>query len=222
MSSPRQSAATEAALQNIPAMPESIACDEDGVLLARLRAGDDSAYEELVQGHGGRMLATARRMVRREEDAHDIVQEAFLLAFRSLPAFEGRSRVSTWLHRIVVNVALMKLRSRRRRPEVSIDDELPQFRSDGTRVLEDHDATSLDPAGAYENATMKVLLRSCLERLPDVHRTVIVLRDMEDLTTEETAEILGIRPVAVKVRLHRARQALKTLMQKELGDRTGR
>lgn len=207
---------SQAVAEDFATMPESVACDEDGVLLARLRGNDESAFEELVHAHGGRMLSTARRMVRREEDAADIVQEAFLLAFRSLPAFEGRSRLSTWLHRIVINVSLMKLRSRRRRPEVSIEDELPGFRSDGTRRIEDHDAASLDPADALENESMKVLLRACLDRLPDSHRTVILLRDIEDLSTQETAEILGIREVAVKVRLHRARQALKSLMQKEL------
>ncbi len=200
----------------VAAIPHLAVCDEDGVLLVRLRSGDDSAFEELVRDNGGRMLATARRMLRREEDANDVVQEAFLLAFRSLPAFEGRSRLSTWLHRIVVNVALMKIRSRRRRPEISIDEELPHFRADGTRMVESHDASDLDPADAFEAGSMKALMRRCMDRLPDSHRTVLVLRDIEDMSTEETAAILGIRTVAVKVRLHRARQALKTLVQKEM------
>lgn len=191
---------------------------EDDALLARLKNGDDAAFEELMHASGGRMLSTARRMVRSEEDARDVVQEAFLLAFRSLPAFEGRCRLSTWLHRIVINVALMKMRSRKRRPEVSIEEQLPRFAADGRRVVEAHDVVELTPADAFERETMRVLLRRCMDRLPDSHRTVILLRDFEDLSTEETAEVLGIRAAAVKVRLHRARQALKTLLQKEMMD----
>lgn len=196
----------------------SIEGDQDASLLERLKAGDDLAFEELVRASSGRMLSTALRLVRGDEDAHDVVQEAFLLAFRSLPSFEGRCRLSTWLHRIVINVALMKLRSRRRRPEISIEDQLPRFGADGSRVVETHDVVDLTPADAFERETMRLLLRRCMDRLPDSHRTVLLLRDFEDLSTEETAKVLGIRAAAVKVRLHRARQALKTLMQKAMLD----
>jgi RNA polymerase sigma-70 factor (ECF subfamily) len=193
-------------------------CGEDGALLARLKGGDETAFEDLVQTSGGRMMSTARRLLRSEEDARDVVQEAFLLAFRSLPSFEGRCRLSTWLHRIVINVALMRLRSRKRRPEVSVEDQLPRFGADGDRRIEPHDVVDLTPADALEKETMRVMLRRCMDRLPDSHRTVILLRDFEDLSTEETADVLGVRAVAVKVRLHRARQALKALLQKELMD----
>ena len=196
--------------------PEHIARDEDAALLARLQRGDEDACAELGEANGGRMLSTVRRMVRSEDDAHDVVQEAFLLAFRSLPSFEGRSRLSTWLHRIAVNVALMKLRSRKRRPELSIEDQLPRFGADGRRVLEAHDFADLTPADSLEREQMRVLVRQCMDRLPDSYRVVLLLRDIEDLSTEEAAEALGIRTVALKVRLHRARQALKTLVQKAL------
>src|SRR5215510_12491477 len=85
-------------------------------LLERLLAGDEQAYEELVRTYGGRMLAVARRFLPVEEDARDAVQDAFLSAFRSISSFEGHAQLSTWLHRIVVNAALMKLRTRRRKP----------------------------------------------------------------------------------------------------------
>src|SRR5262245_27545466 len=103
-------------------------CASDDVeLLERIRAGDERACEALVRRHGGRMLAVARRFLRTEEDSADAVQEAFLSAFRSLDGFEGRSAPGTWLHRIVVNVCLMKLRARSRSREVRIDDLLPTF-----------------------------------------------------------------------------------------------
>ena len=105
--------------------------DADATLVDRLRAGDPQAFETLVREHGGRMLAVARRVVSVEDDARDVVQEALLSAFRSIRSFEGTARLSTWLHRIVVNAGLMKLRSRRRRREDPIDDLLPRFDEDG-------------------------------------------------------------------------------------------
>lgn len=195
-----------------------IECDEDSALLGRLRAGDEAAFEELLQGNGGRMLATARRIVRSDEDARDVVQEAFLLAFRSLPSFAGRARLSTWLHRIVINVSLMRLRRRRRRPEVSIEDQLPRFAADGHRVIEDHDVVDLTPPDELERETVRVRVRRCIELLPDSYRVVLMLRDIEELSTEETADALGVRTGTVKVRLHRARQALKVLLEKEMSE----
>jgi RNA polymerase sigma-70 factor, ECF subfamily len=207
-------AAAISLLEDFPA-PAGIGAD-DSPLLARMQSGDESAYEELVRTNGGRMLSTARRMVRREEDAQDVVQEAFLLAFRSVASFEGRSRLSTWLHRIVINVALMKLRSRKRKPEVSIEEQTPRFHADGSRIIEAHDIVDLSPAYALERERLRILMRRCMDRLPESYRVVLMLRDIEDMSTEETAEALGIKAVAVKVRLHRARQALKTLVQKEM------
>src|ERR1043166_6982331 len=107
---------------------------DDEMLLAGLKAGEEQAFETLVRMYGGGMLAVARRFVKNDEDAQDIVQSAYLNAFRSLGQFEGQCLVGTWLHRIVVNTALMKLRSRRRKPESSIDDLLPTFQDDGHHV----------------------------------------------------------------------------------------
>lgn len=114
-------------------MTHPVAPDE-AALLAALRAGDEHAFELLVRAFGGRLLAVARRLVRDEEDARDVVQTAYLNAFRSLPDFAGGSQLATWLHRIVVNVALMKLRTRRRKPEQSIEALLPAFLDDGHHV----------------------------------------------------------------------------------------
>mgnify|MGYP003445826784 CR=1 FL=1 len=95
--------------------------DDEAGLIAQLRAGDQAAYEQVVRTYGGRLLAVTRRIVGSDEDARDIVQDAFLNAFKNLDKFEGNSRFSTWLHRIAVNAALMKLRTRKRRPEQSIE-----------------------------------------------------------------------------------------------------
>ena len=194
--------------------PNHIGTIDESVLVARLRAGDEQAFEILVKTFGGRLLAVARRFVRNDEDAQDIVQSAYLSAFRSLDQFEGTCRLSTWLHRIVVNTALMKLRSRRRRPEQSIEELLPAFQEDGHHVEQFSDWTA--PADQLmERKETRTKVRACIERLPENHRTVLMLRDIEELSTREAAATLRITPTAVKVRLHRARQALSILLRKE-------
>jgi RNA polymerase sigma-70 factor, ECF subfamily len=184
---------------------------DESTLLERLRAGDEGAYEELVRTNTGRMLAVARRLLPSEEDARDVVQEAFLSAFRSLPKFAGGSRLSTWLHRIVVNAALMRLRTRRRKPEESLDALLPAFLEDG------HHAESFsgwsEPADrALERSEIKQLVRAQVERLPETYRTVLLLRDIEGMEIDDVAAALGLTSNAVKMRLHRGRQALRTLL----------
>lgn len=184
-------------------------------LLAGLRQGDGRAYEQLVSDYGGRMLAVARRMLRHEEEARDAVQEAFLLAFRGLPRFAGQSRIGTWLHRIVVNAALMKLRSRRARPEESIEPLLPTFLEDG------HATHSYRPwpesaEQLLARSEVRSLVRASIDRLPPTYRTVLLLRDIEELDTAEVAGLLEISPNAVKIRLHRARQALRELLDAHL------
>ena len=179
--------------------------------LARLRAGDSHAFEILVRKHSLPLLRAARRFMRSEEDARDALQDAFVSAFRSIAGFEASSRISTWLHRILINSCLMRLRSQRRRPEEDIDQYLPRFLEDG------HQAQSSVPwcesaETMLQRAEMRDLVRSCIDRLPDTYRVVLVLRDIEELTTEESAEVLGVTPNAVKIRLHRARQALRTLL----------
>jgi RNA polymerase sigma-70 factor, ECF subfamily len=184
-----------------------LSCEEK---LARLRAGDEAAFEDLVRANSGRMLAATRRLLNSEEDARDAVQEAFFAAFRALPRFEGEARLSTWLHRIAINAALMKLRSRRRRPEALIEDLLPHFDSDGHRDPSESRETPLDE---LERAELRVMVQRCIARLPQSYRTVIVLRDVEDLDTKETARALGVSCGVVKTRLHRARQVLRMLLE---------
>ena len=183
-------------------------------LVARLKAGEQDAFEELVRSYGGRLLAVARRFVRNDADAQDIVQAAYLSAFRALPQFEGGCQLSTWLHRIVVNTALMKLRTRRRKPEESIEHLLPAFQDDGHHVEQFSDWGA--PADLLlERQQTRATVRACIAQLPDNYRDVLMLRDLEELSTQEVAQMLGMTATAVKVRLHRARQALSTLLRKE-------
>ena len=185
--------------------------DVDGCLLARLKAADDSAFDELVITAGPRLLAVARRMLGREEDAQDAVQEAFLSAFKSLDRFDGRSQLTTWLHRIAVNVCLMKLRSQRRRPERPIEDFLPEFLPDGHQKNPSSPWKPAESCG-IEREELRAFVRARIEELPEQYRLILVLRDIEELDTDETAAVLGISAAAVKTRLHRARQALRGLL----------
>ena len=187
--------------------------DDDAALVAALRAGSDEAYERLVRLHGGRLLAVARRLLGHGEDAPDAVQEAFVSAFRSIGSFAGEARLSTWLHRIVVNAALMKLRTRRRKPEQPIDDLLPTFEADGHRR---EPGSPWQPAERLEQREVRRLVRENIEKLPETYRTVLVLRDIEELDTAEVAALLEVNAGVVKTRLHRARQALRTLLDPHL------
>ncbi len=197
-----------------PSRSDGLPCDDDLAeldLIARLQAGDGAAFETMVRHYGGRMLAVARRMLVNEEDARDAVQDAFASAFKSLSSFESQSRLGTWLHRIVVNAALMKLRTQRRRPEKLIDDLLPKFLADGHQAkpaVDWHDVADV----ALIKSESRALVRQSIQLLPEIYRTVLVLRDIEEFDTDATAQLLDITIAVVKTRLHRARLALRTLL----------
>jgi RNA polymerase sigma-70 factor (ECF subfamily) len=187
---------------------------DDRALLAALKNGEEWAFEAMVRSHGSRLLAVARRFTHDEQDAQDILQSSYLSAFRALRDFEGACQLSTWLHRIVVNTALMRIRSRRRRPEESIETLLPVFQEDGHHVDRFSDWST--PADQLiERKQTRVFVRQCIETLPENYRVVLMLRDIEELSTQDVAAQLGLTMTAVKVRLHRARQALSTLLRRE-------
>ena len=185
-------------------------------LLERLRRGDEDASEALVRGQTARLLAVARRYLRSEEDARDAVQEGFVAAFRSIGRFQGGSSLSTWLHRIVINACLMKLRSSRRRPEGSIEELLPRFDETGHRVSEPEEPRD-SVEEAIDRSQTRRLVRDAIARLPESYRTILLLRDIEELTTAEAAATLGLSENAVKIRLHRARQALRSQIVRQGG-----
>lgn len=184
----------------------------DDSLVAALRRQDSSAYEAFIRRFGGRMHAAARRYFHDQQDCHDVVQDAFISVFQSIDRFAGNSKFGTWLHRIVINACLMKLRARSRRAEISIEQLLPQFDASG------HDR---QPARRWKSCVEeelrreenRALVRQYIEMLPTDYREVLLLRDIEEFSTAETAVALKISPGSVKTRLHRARQALRTLLE---------
>jgi RNA polymerase sigma-70 factor (ECF subfamily) len=188
---------------------------EEAVLLTRLRAGDDDAYEKLVRDHTARMLSVARRYLGNEDDARDAVQDAFASAFKAIDTFHGDSRISTWLHRITVNAALMKLRARARRPERAIDDLLPEF-GPGGHHAEPPSTWSESASAEAEREEARELVRRSIAELPEAYRTVLILRDIEGWENDELARHLGISVNAAKLRVHRARQALRTLIDPQM------
>lgn len=189
----------------------TVSASSDAPLVARLRAGEEAAFAELVQTYSPRMLAVARRFLGNDDDAGDAVQDAFFSAVKALDKFEESAQLGTWLHRIVVNASLMKLRTKRRHPERPIEELLPAFSNDGhQRSAASHWPAVTDTA-AVDRET-RALVRRCIEELPESHRTVLLLRDIEERSTEETAEALGLTVSAVKTRLHRARLALRELL----------
>jgi len=163
------------------------------------------------------MLAVARRILRDDHEAADALQEAFITAFRRIGQFDGRSRLSTWLYRVTVNTALMRLRKRKRLAERSVDELLPRFDGGGHYKAGSSDGWAAGPDNAVEQAELNGLVHEAIAQLPDTHRDVLLLRDIQELTTEQTADQLGIRPGAVKTRLHRARQALRQLLASRMG-----
>lgn len=184
-------------------------------LVSALRAGSSDAFETLVRLYMARLLAVARRFLRNEEDARDAVQDAFISAFRSIQKFEAGAKLSTWLHRIVVNSALMRLRTKRRHPEEEIDELMPRFAEDGHHLQEPAD-WRLSAEEMVQQSETRELVRGAIDKLPDSYRVVLLMRDIEEMPTGETAAALGITATAVKVRLHRARQALRALLDEEM------
>lgn len=179
--------------------------EEEAALLASARAGDSAAFECLVMPHWDALLRTTQRILRNREDAEDAVQTALLDAFRNLNGFHGRSRFSSWLTRIAMNAALLRLRVSRRKRETSLDDVTEEGKPRASRQLVE---TRLNPEQEFLSNERRVLLRKGLKRLrpPDVK--ILHLRTMQELSAEETARILEVPVKTMKSRLHRARMKL--------------
>ena len=178
----------------------------------RLVARDERAYEELVRLHGPRMLAVASRYLPRLADAEDALQEAFANVVRSVARFQRASSLETWLHRIVVNCALMSLRRRRRKPETTLEES----------ALEGGAASPWrrgPPASAHEvvaREEMKRVVHLSVNRLPETQRSVVLLRDVDALELKDIARLLDVGLSTVKTRLHRARHALHRALAPQL------
>lgn len=191
-------------------MPVPVAADDDAALAASAASGDEAAFETLVTRYQGRVYRLAWRLTGVEADAKDVLQETFLSAYRGLSGFRGESRFSSWLYRIATNASLMNRRARSRRPAESLESLLPRFDEEGRHCAEPADIAA---ASRVEEVLDRKLLaekaRAALDRLPDLYRDAFVLRDLEELTTGEVGEILGLDPAAVRQRVHRARLMLR-------------
>jgi len=186
--------------------PNPVALSDEQDLVARAQAGDAQAFVGLMNRYQNKIYRLAKNITQNDEDAEDVLQEAFLKAFEHLDSFQGNSKFYTWIVRIAVNEALMKLRKRRGDRTVPLDEPVDTGEEMVNReiaVWEDN------PEQRYSREEMQSILNEAIESLKPDFRTVFVLRDIEELSTEETAEALGISVPAVKSRLLRARLALR-------------
>ncbi|WP_299732264.1 sigma-70 family RNA polymerase sigma factor [uncultured Tateyamaria sp.] len=172
----------------------------------------DGEFEDIVRGNIAWMLAVARRILRDPSMAEDAVQLAFAKIHRKLEGFEGKSRLSTWMHRIVVNEALMMLRKQKRENVHPIDPLLPEFDANGCRV-DDPFTVSETSEDQLQSRQVREIMKEKIDELPEPYRIVLVLRDIEEMPTSDVAEALEMSEANVKVRLHRARAALKKLLE---------
>lgn len=179
-------------------------------LIAQAKCGIEAAFEQLVERYERRVFRLALNITHNREDAEDVAQNAFVQAFRNLSKFRGDSRFYTWLVRITVNEALMRVR-RRRPSEVSADDSTETDESVVPRQLEDWGP---NPEERYRQEELRRILASTISKLEPGYRTVFELRDVEGLSTEETAQTLALTSSAVKTRLRRARITLRGSLKK--------
>jgi len=199
-------------------------------LIERLRAGDSAALEALMSEYASRVYRLAFGITRDQADAEEVAQDVFLTLATKCAMFEGRAALGSWIYRITTNAALNKRRGKRREVETSLEEHLPAFQADGHRegdrtyVLADW---SQNPERELLSGEARRVLGRALDGLPERYRAVVMLRDVEELSNEQAAELLGESVASVKSRLHRARQALREQLTRALapsrrGLRTGR
>jgi RNA polymerase sigma-70 factor (ECF subfamily) len=196
----------------------TVEASQEAQLLERARQGDVEAFGELATKYERRIFRMARNITQNDEDAEDILQESFLKAFANLDSFQGQSKFYTWLTRIAVNESLMKLRKRKSDRTVSLDESIETEEEPIVREVAVWDD---NPELRYSQAELRAILDGAIAGLKPIFRTVFVLRDVEELSTEETAAMLGLSVAAVKSRLLRARLQLReklTRIFKRKGD----
>jgi len=179
---------------------------EEGELVAQARTGDQSAFGELVRRYEGKIFRLALHITQNREDAEDVLQETFLKAYEHLDQFQGNSKFYTWIVRIAVNQALMKLRKRKTDNTVSMDENIETGEDTIAREIA---AWEENPEERYSREELNGILNSAVDSLAPPYRAVFVLRDIDELSTEETAEALDLSIPAVKSRLLRARLQLR-------------
>ena len=184
------------------------AIDRDATLVEQLRRADAGAAEALVGAYGDRVYRLAIRITGHASDAEEVVQDALWTVVRKIDTFRGESAFGSWLYRIAANAAYQKVRGRRRRTEVSLDDVLPSFHDDGQHAAStvDWSPTVDDPS---RQADLRLVLTAAMDALPEDYRAAVVLRDIEEFSVAEVAEMLGLSVANAKSRVHRARLFLR-------------
>ena len=185
----------------------------DDELVARARAGDVPAFEELIGRHEEKIYRLAMRFTRNETDAAEILQETFLSAWRNLAGFEGKAQFASWLYRVAVNAALMLLRTQKRHPQVAVEDVTPEALGEAASNAGPGLGAGTDwsrrPDEQFQSEELRRQIQLAVDQLPESQRSVFLMRDVDGLSTEETAELLGVSLPTVKTRLHRARLTLR-------------
>ncbi len=200
-----------------PTQPRTVPAGDDD-LVRRAKAGDSAAFSELVQRYNRRIFRLTKHITQNQEDAEDVLQEVFMKAYTHLSTFEGNSKFYTWLVRIAVNESLMKLRKRKSGKQVSLDEPVSTGDEEIMREIAVWEST---PEQKYSQTELRGILDEAVQSLEPIYRTVFLLRDVDELSTEEAAESLGLTVPAVKSRLLRARLQLReklTRVFKRKGD----
>jgi RNA polymerase sigma-70 factor, ECF subfamily len=203
---------------NMAAVPIPSQPDPEALLVAQAKSGDAEAFTTLVNRYSGKIFRLAQHITQNQEDAEDVLQEAFLKAYTHLDSFAGNSKFYTWIVRIAVNESLMKLRKRKSDKLVSLDEPVDTGEEEVVREVAVWEQT---PETKFTQTELRGILDASVEELDPIYRTVFLLRDVEELSTEETAEALGLSVPAVKSRLLRARLQLReklTRVFKRKGD----
>jgi RNA polymerase sigma-70 factor (ECF subfamily) len=192
-----------------PEPPSTPPVVSDEELVARARAKDFAAFEELVDRYEDKIFRLAFRFVRNETEAKEILQDTFLLVWRKLDTFKGDSQFGSWLYRVATNAALMRLRAQRRHPEISTEELPVDYLDNYGQLPATGENWAKRPDDELQSDELRRRIQKSVDELPEIYRTVFLIRDVEGLSTEETAEVLQISIPTVKTRLHRARLALR-------------
>jgi RNA polymerase sigma-70 factor (ECF subfamily) len=194
--------------------------EDDARLVSRIRGGDHVAFEALMRRHNGKLFRVARAILRDDAEAEDALQDAYLEAYRHIGDFQGEAQLGTWLTRIVINQSLMRLRKQRRdRVVVPFGSE----RRDGPAASEGDvaDETIESPSDAMQRAEVRRMVERRIDELPVGFRTVFIMRDVEDMSVQETANCLSIPAATVRTRLFRARALLRAALARDMDLATG-
>lgn len=189
--------------------------DSDNILVGKFRVGCEASFETLLRKYETKVYNLAMRLTRNVEDAEEVLQDVFVTVYRKIDGFEGKAKFSSWLYRITVNAAFMKLRKRKQEASLALDELLPQINS---RAVSEHCSSGSRSDFMTVNKEIRDVLEGAIGRLPDDYRAVFILRDIDGLSNKEVGEILELTIPAVKSRLHRSRLMLRKRLRRYYQD----